>query len=131
MVLNSESDLRAWLRRAWDKGGPPLAWTEAAPGGTDGAPDVSLPMGNGWWLPVELKHWAREKIAMRVSQRRFHRLALEGGAKTAFLVLLGGEPMLASGKSVLVGEPDWWVMKRIGASRKELIDCLQCKEFWK
>jgi hypothetical protein len=86
-----EGYLRFRLREEWL--GPPLVWVEAARGGSDGAPDVFVPMLGLNFIPVELKKWLADKngivkVEARPSQRRFHRLSLERGMKTFVLVLL-------------------------------------------
>lgn len=130
--LANESELRWWLRGAWQFGGgpcPPLAWVEAAPGGTDGTPDVFLPIGE-LWLPVELKDWSDWKVAMRPVQKRFHRLALEASTRTAFLFLAGGEPWLICGRGALDGQLREDSFPIHEKSRAGIVSILKSKEFW-
>lgn len=89
--MKNESDLRAWLRNSWSEENPPLTWIEAAVGGTFGAPDVLVPLGGSKFLPLELKFWKPYKkvamhVSIRVPQRRWHRMALRKGSRSAFLV---------------------------------------------
>ena len=89
MVL--EGWLRDWLRDGWT-GMSDLVWVEAARGGTAGAPDVFVPVGE-LYLPVELKAWlatdaGRVVFTARPAQRRFHVRAAMAGHRTAFLAVL-------------------------------------------
>lgn len=114
--IESESDLRRWLRDGWDGVcWGPLIWVEAARGGTVGAPDVFVPdTGLSDWpktgfIPVELKYWPRvrplKKIhpmhalpTMRASQRRLHIQMEAAGLRSAVLAYIGfGEFALERG----------------------------------
>lgn len=88
-----EGKLRDDLRDSWkpfERSFGLLAWVEAARGGTFGNADVFLPVRDGGFVALELKHWhvdllGRVAFTARPAQRRFHRMNREAGNRTAFL----------------------------------------------
>jgi hypothetical protein len=87
--VNSEADLRAWLRGVWE---PPsaLTWTEAAHGGTQGAPDLTIALSSGLYMPTELKCLHKLKregwsMVLRPPQCRYHELSHKNGRRSLFL----------------------------------------------
>ena len=103
--MADEGEMRRILRAGW-RGPGELAWVEHARGGTEGNPDVFVPLGKGHgYLPLELKWWEIEggivTFFARPAQRRFHRLAYESFQRTAFLALLSdGKIVLLPGGSM-------------------------------
>jgi hypothetical protein len=89
--VESEAELRAWLRAGWEEARhAPLIWVEAARGGTNGAPDVFVPTKSYGYIPVELKFWktgVRGKVSptMRPAQRRLHKMVRFGNQRSAIL----------------------------------------------
>lgn len=130
--MKSEKDLRKWLREAWvrpDCGGGELCWVEAAHGGTDGAPDVFIPLPTGWWCGLELKYWPMLQFKARPAQARFHRFAAEAKIRTAFLVLNREERVfLVSGEKVIVRPRPFW---NVAKSRLSIQSVLMGNGFWK
>lgn len=99
--MADEQRLRDLIRAQWSASawGEP-AWVEKAQGGSDGNPDVFLPLRGPEWMgyyPVELKWWEVSprggvvKFTARPAQIRFHKLAFESGMRTAFLALLSDD----------------------------------------
>lgn len=86
MAFNEDS-VRAWLRRVW---GPGLQWVEAGCGGSVGLPDVNMPVGDGIYLPCELKAWwftsKGLRCEIRPAQIRYHTMLARDGGRSAFLI---------------------------------------------
>lgn len=149
-AIQSESDLRAWLRAEWhEKLWGPLIWVEAAMGGTDGAPDVFVPIPGQGFVAVELKYWPLKSFwskkktnfglpaprviqpKMRASQRRLHRLIGLTGYRSVVLSYLGfGEIGLAVGHRI-AEKLDAGTVHRRNLDINEFRNLLTLGSFWK
>lgn len=134
--LKNESELRGWLREVWGKERAPLMWSEAALGGTFGAPDVLVPLGGLEYLPLELKHWRIVapniiQVKMKRTQTRLHSALAERGARSAFLFILeAGPPRIVPASAVIRAE-------RISnhecfsvLSAEDLVSIVRWEKFW-
>ncbi len=92
MQIN-ETRLRRWLKRIWETPdilSSKVEWHEAGVGGTVGAPDCVIRIGDTSY-GVELKHWSLDKsenfkASIRPAQVKYHTMASVSGAKTVFIV---------------------------------------------
>lgn len=140
--MADEGQLREALRSHWNarKHGE-LIWQEAAHGGTDGAPDVWVPLGvKRGYCPLELKWWEVRKdklIAMtaRPAQKRFHFLAWKAKQRTAYLAeLSSGDYVMIPGWVLqledlpgLLAARVWTRFVQLDLVRETLLD----EKFWK
>ena len=140
MEIHREAGLRAWLRDGWDDARwGPLVWVEAARGGTDGAADVFVPIGQGY-VPLELKVWEYSTKGfcmgqMRPSQKRLHRLMGKKGLRSAILVATSKQEILV-GVGLLIASFNRENQTRIllrnpVSSVEELYGKLNQEKFWK
>ena len=145
LAVANEGAMRRILRSGWSGPGA-LAWVEHARGGTEGNPDVFVPLGKGHgYLPLELKWWrigsAGEvgagmiEFKARPAQIRFHRLAYEAGQRTAFLVLLSsGDIVLMPGSVIPKRAELKWIsptMFRFLQGVDGLRSALTDEKFWR
>lgn len=93
-MIFEEKDLRQWLRDTWPK--ERLLWVEAARGGTNGYPDVTILMGAGKCVFAELK--AAEigkdgawKYVVRPRQKAVLRALRDAGMQVLLIVGNGNE----------------------------------------
>lgn len=143
--MANEGALRRELRDHW-RGPGALAWVEHARGGTEGNPDVFVPLGGKrGYCPVELKWWrvgfAGEvgtgmiEFKARPAQIRFHRMAYDVGDRTAFLAMLStGDIVLLAGSKMPKRDELKWLspamfkfLQGVEGLRAALLD----EEFWR
>jgi hypothetical protein len=98
--IKNEDDLRAWLREHNKfMNGVSLQWVEGSTihGSNVGAADVIMKYGD-MKVDVELKYLDRTryglKYTLRPSQRRFHRISMMKGGRTALLAVENGNKQM-------------------------------------
>lgn len=140
--MADERALRLWLREEWpaQKFGE-LIWTEAAHGGTVGAPDVAVPLGGAaGYCPVELKWWhttpGHVHMTSRPAQKRLHLLAHARGCRTAYLAMLPtGDKVLLPGGALkhdnLAGWAEARPYLRFVLNVEEIRRILKESKFWR
>lgn len=138
--MNDEDDLRAWLRKNWLPANA-LTWTEAARGGTNGAPDVNIATSHGT-MPTELKclyklQKAGWRMVLRPPQCRWHELNHVGGRRSLFLAAwcaIPGDVVFALPGHAWPGNPripTWWDRLVRVHDQGDIVALLGDKRFWR
>jgi len=138
--METEDDLRKWLREKWLPANS-LTWTEAARGGTHGAPDVVL-SGSYGSMPTELKCLRKLKkegwsMVLRPPQCRWHELHHKNGRRSLFLGGWCGIPtavVFALPGHAWPGNPrlkTWWDRLVRVNDMTDIVACINDKNFWR